>query len=177
MKTTQNKKNKIGQEMKRLMDEKKKTYQSWSMLEDIYKACANSVVSTLQETSNILNSVEVNKYPNIKAELEVLSMALAKDCEEFSKQLQAIHALHADKKGLITTPGDVSLNLDVYESYVAFNSQFVGVTTNTIVSISEKLEVIYGLENPTPVTDDGEAVAQPIVESEIFAPKTETTGE
>lgn len=168
MKTTQNKKNKIGQEMKRLMEEKKKTYQSWSMLEDIYKACANSVVSTLQETSSILNSVEVNKYPDIKAELEVLATGLSKDCEEFSKQLQAIHALHSGKKGLITTPDDVSLNLDVYESYVAFNSQFVGVTTNTVVSISEKLEVIYSLENPVPVTVEGEVTQET---------KTETIGE
>jgi len=114
--------------------------QRWAAVDDLSNSIADSFAASVNGIGQTVEMVRALgcEHP---AEFNILVNKTNEDLHRFSMDFQSIRAKHAGKQGLVDSPDDVALQLQVFEDYMQFRAKFDGVMHHTMISFTE-----YALE-------------------------------
>jgi sulfur transfer complex TusBCD TusB component (DsrH family) len=115
------------------------TKQSWEDLDRIYEKCGEAIIAIGNSVNTALAYPGILEHVNNVPELKLSVITLKNDLENFTGELLAIKARHANKFGYIEDENDLADSISIFEDYVSFSSKFQTITTPTLINIIEKV--------------------------------------
>jgi len=111
--------------------------QSWSELEDLYQKCATGIYETLSSVTELVNYPNLMNYVTNPSEFRVAVDGFKRDIDLFTNQLIAIHAMHSQRSGNITTEDELAAAFSIYGLYTEFFDNFKSLSFQTVLSITD----------------------------------------
>lgn len=148
--------------------------QTWEKLTEISNEIGQWIAQMAQDISD---SVELVKRYGCKhiAEFNATVAKTNTDFTKFIGDYEKVKEKHASKTGLIESPDDLALALQVFEDYNQFRAYFNGVMHHSLISFTE-----YALEAKDRYSDilrEEEALAAAQAASEVAVKTEEPTEE
>ncbi len=144
----------------KLMKQEPIENQCWDDLKNIYTKCQIGLNNTVQRVTALYSIEGLGAAVPNRQEVAVQLRGLARDRDEFQKELSAIYSLHADRSG---GSEDSYLNresLDIFESYRNWQSKFEAVFVPTVEQLIAVVAEIGARYVQSQQTTETEAVSQ-----------------
>jgi hypothetical protein len=137
---------------------KKETHQ-WAELEGFYQVIAEYIVDIGEQLARTVRLMTDKGYQS-NTETNVTIQTLLKDLDHFATRAAAIHDLHKDKVGAVTSGEDVAVLLQIFNDYQLLHEMMRGVFFPSLMTLTESLDSAMKSEknmteeqDPSVVTD------------------------
>jgi hypothetical protein len=115
-----------------------KPNQTWSSLNDIYMAIAQSIVETGEQVNQCIAMIRSAGIENNK-ELSISVNGLTRDITAYTETLLQINAQHSKYSGDVKNGDELALCLSLYEDYLALHNRMRANTLPVILTVTEHL--------------------------------------
>jgi hypothetical protein len=120
------------------IEKEREKFSGWDELNNIFNACRDTLIGANSDMVALFRTPEIMANIPDRINTSTAIRGLGKDLIYFTKELNDINSKHSGRAGAPKDEEETIACLQIFESYVAFESRYQSVIMPTIIYLAEQ---------------------------------------